>query len=149
MDNLPPPEATRRLGVSTHLIRLSDGRLWGFALPTIRLVPLVVRQVDTLGRPYEKITLGTSYGYPIEIDRLWDTAKRAMEQGPTERRLETFFALAAALLRRAHEIDLAVAATLLAVSIDDLPRIVAAVINVVLGQDCPEEPGENRNIPHV
>ena len=59
--------------------------------------------------------------------------RSACEGGTVREQYEAFFSLAAALLRRAHEISLATACDLLSVPEDELPRLVRDVMAVVFG----------------
>jgi hypothetical protein len=56
-----------------------------------------------------------------------------------ERQCESLIRLAAALIRRAHDIDLKVAASLLELGVDELPGVVEAILSVVTGR-CPGDP---------
>ena len=55
MNNPCKPERTLREGIDFTAIRLSDGRSWGFARPSLRLIPEVVAGIDALGRATETI----------------------------------------------------------------------------------------------
>jgi hypothetical protein len=133
MSEFPKPEQTRRPGIPTVPIILADGRAWGFARPTLRLMPIVAPRKDDLGRHTETITVRATSGYPLEIERLLDALRSALGGGSEVTQYEAFFRLAAALLRRAHDIDLTTAAALLAVDAAELPRIVAEVLAVAFG----------------
>jgi hypothetical protein len=143
MDALISPDRTRREGVEAFSITLADGNRWGLALPSPRLRPVVVEGVDSLGRPTNSIDLVSEYGYPLEIRRLIDDLRSACDQGVAERQYECLIRLAAALIRRAHDIDLAVAASLLELGVDELPGVVEAILWVVTGQ-CPVDPASPR-----
>ena len=108
-------------------------------MPSPRLRLVVVGGVDTLGRPDETIQVASEFGYPLEIRRLVDDLRSACEQPAAERQYEALIRLAAALLLRAHDIDLMEAASLLEMGVDELPRLVEAVLSVVTGE-CPEDP---------
>ena len=133
MIDLPTPEETRFDGVSCHPIRLADGNTWGFANPTIRLRPKVICGVDRLGRPAETIAVAMEFGYSLEIQRLAEAMWTASENDPPAKQYESFFALASALLRRAHDIDLSTACFLLAVSDQELPQLISEVVTVATG----------------
>jgi hypothetical protein len=139
MDTRPTPARTRREGIAAFPITLADGNDWGLSLPSPRLRLTVVGGVDPLGRPTETIRVATEFGYPLEISRLVDDLRSACEQPAAERQYETLIRLAAALLRRAHDIDLTEAASLLELEIDDLPRLVETVLSVVTGE-CLDNP---------
>ena len=134
MDVLISPDRTKREGVEAVSITLADGHRWGLALPSLRLRPQVSEGVDSLGRPASKIRLVTVLGYPLEIRRLIDDLQSACDQEEPERQYENLIRLTVALLRRAHDIDLATAASLLEMGVDDLPRIVEAVLSAVTGE---------------
>jgi len=133
MVDTPSPEKTRRPGVEALFIGLADGNDWGLALPSIRLSPRVVEEVDSLGRPTSRIEVRTRIGYPLEITQLIDQLRLACQQNSTEWQYEALIQLAAALIIRAHEITLSDAVSLLEVGSDDLPRLVEAVLSVVTG----------------
>ena len=139
MDDRPTPDRTRREGIATFPITLADGNDWGLSLPSPRLRPLVVGGVDSLGRPTETIRVVTEFGYPVEIRRLVDDLRSACEQPAADRQYEALIRLTAALIRRAHDIDLTEAASLLELGVDDLPHLVEAVLSVVTGE-CLEDP---------
>ena len=143
MDILASPDRTRRAGVEVCPILLADGNRWGFALPSPRLRPEVVEGVDGLGRPSWTIRLVSEFGYPLEIRRLIDDLRTVCDQGDPDRQFESLIRLAAALVCRAHDIDLSVAASLLEMGVDDLPGFVEAVLSVVSGE-CQVDPGATR-----
>ncbi len=142
MDNRPTPGATRREGVRTIPIVLADGQAWGLAAPSPRLRPEIVPGVDALGRPTERIRVVAEVGYPLEIRRLVADLRVACGAGPAARPYDAWFGLAIALLRRAHDLDLAEAAELLDPSPADLPSLVDAVLAIVTGG-----PSEDRDLP--
>ena len=136
MDASISPGRTRREGVGAFSITLADGHRWGLALPSPRIRPVVVEGVDPLGRPSSSIRLVSEYGYPLAIRRLIDDLRSACDQEAAERQYESLIRLAAALIRRAHDIDLTEAASLLELGVDELSGVVEAVLSVVSGQ-CP------------
>jgi hypothetical protein len=129
------PDRTRRQGIQSHPIRLADGNLWGLALPQDRLRAKVVSGVDALGRLTETIHLVTEFGYPLEIRRLIEDLRDACEQGTPDGQHEKLFRLAASLIRRAHDLELAEIAGLLEIDCVDLPVFVETILSVVTG-DC-------------
>lgn len=131
MSKRPSPSETRLPDTPAHLLRLSDGDTWGFALPGPRLVPTVVRVTDPLGRTTESISARVETGYPLEILRKWDELRRASETGSPDQQYEAFLALAVALLRRAHDISPPEARELLAVADEEWPRLVAEILAIV------------------
>jgi hypothetical protein len=143
MDDQPTPDLTRRGGVRAFPITLADGNDWGLALPSTRLRPRVEVGVDPLGRPAEILRVEAEFGYPIEIRRLVDALRSACEGDEEEPRYETLFRLAATLIRRAHDIDLPTAASLLELDVEDLPRLVEVVVSVVTGASL-ESPASTR-----
>ena len=126
------PERTLRAGIAFTPIRLSDGRSWGFARPSLRLVPEVVAGIDALGRKTETIRARVEYGYSLEIQTLLDRLRGACLSGPVSQQYDDFFAFAEALLRRVHDIDGSMAATLLTVDQDDLPGLIREVLTTAL-----------------
>ena len=136
MNYTSPPDRTRRQGVEASSIVLADGNRWGFALPTPRLRPEIVEGVDCLGRPSQSIRLVSEYGYPLEIRRHTDLLRSACERGEPDRQFEALIRLAAALLCRAHVIEVAEAVTLLEIAEDELPAFVEAVLSIISG-NCP------------
>ncbi len=134
MDIPTSPDRSRREGVEAFPISLADGNRWGFALPSPRLRPEVIESVDVLGRPSRTIRLISEFGYPLEIRRLIDDLRTTCDQDEPERQFEVLIRLAAALVCRAHDIDLRVAISLLEMSVDDIPRFVEAVLSVVFGE---------------
>ena len=139
MDDQTNPVLTRREGVRALPITLADGQEWGLALPSTRLKPRVEASVDDLGRPTELIRVEAEFGHPLAIRRLVDGLRSACERDEDEPRYEALSRLAAALIRRAHDIDLATAASLLELDLDDLPRLVEGVLTAATG-GCPENP---------
>ena len=136
MDALISPDRTRREGVGAFSITLADGNQWGLALPSPRLRPVVIDGVDALGRPTSSIRLVSEYGYPLEIRRLIDDLRSACDREEAVRQYESLIRLAAALIRRAHDIDLAAAVSLLEMGVDQLPEVVEAILSVVT-RHCP------------
>jgi hypothetical protein len=143
MDTPISPDCTRHEGVEALSILLADGNRWGLALPSPRLRPEVIEGVDRLGRPSTKVRLVSEFGYPLEIRRLIDDLRSACDQGDSERQFEALIRLAAALICRAHNIDLKLAASLLEMGVDDLPGFVETVLLVVSGE-CPVNSGATR-----
>ena len=131
MDGLHSPSSTRLGEVPARTIVLSDGQEWAFALPTLRISPKVETRLDELGRPVEGVVVTYGFGYPRAIERLLAAVKAAVATGTAGEQCEAFFALAAALLRRAHDVSLSTACELLTVPEDDLTRLVEAVMAVV------------------
>lgn len=133
MHDRPTPDSSRRDGGPARSIRLSDGAEWGLMLPSVRLVPKVVADLDKLGRPVERVSVEVDFGYPTEIQSLIDALRDACGGGPVFRQYEAFFALSAALLCRTHEISPSIACELLSVSESELPRLVRDVVAVISG----------------
>lgn len=134
MDESLRPERTRRLGVDSSSIQLADGNRWGFALPRPRLRPVVVREVDDLGRPVEKVQVATEFGYPLATRKLIDDLRIACGRGTAESQHEAFFRLATSLVRLAHDIELNEVVGLLEMDLDELPGFVDAVLAIVFGE---------------
>ncbi len=134
MDERPTPDSTRRGGVRALPIALADGQLWGLALPSPRLRPRVERGVDALGRPTEEVRVAAEFGHPIEIRLLVADLRAACDGDREDRRYQALVRLAAALIRRAHDVDLATAASLLELDVDDLPGLVEAVLSAATGE---------------
>jgi hypothetical protein len=139
MAERPTPASTRREGIPARSIRLTDGDYWDFARPTVRLTPSVATEFDQLGRPVDRVTVGIGFGHPPKINKLVSDLRAACENGPVSQQYEAFFSLAATLLRRAHDIDLAAACELLAVSEEELCRLVTEVMAVALEVQPPSE----------
>jgi len=79
-----------------------------------------------------------AFGHPLEIEKLFRTVQAVSESGPVSEQYAAFFALAVALLRRAHDIGLDTACELLAVSADELPHLVRVVLSVAsIGEELP------------
>ena len=127
----PTPEGTRRVDVPAHPIILADGRAWGFARPSTRLKPTVVAGHDRAGRPAESVAVRVVVDYPLEVRRRLDAVRSALA-GSDDDRVEAIFELAAALLRRAHDVDPTTAAALLDLG-DDLPRFASELLAVAFG----------------
>ena len=140
MSDRMSPEVTRREGVSTVPIRLADGRQWGIACPSVMLRPRVVFSTDEFGRQVEQVSLEVRLGYPSAIDGLYRAVKAAYESGSVEEQYLAFFTLAAALLRRAHDVTLETALSLLAVPNEELPALVCEVMEIVSGGDAMKSP---------
>jgi hypothetical protein len=134
MDERPTPDPTRRQGVRALSITLADGNEWGLALPSTRLRPRVERGLDALGRPIESIRVAAEFGHPVEIRRLVAALRSACQGDQERRRYEALIHLAVALIRRAHEIDLTTAVSLLELDVEDLPRLIEAVLSAVTGK---------------
>lgn len=139
MNERPAPDRIRREGIATFPITLADGNDWGLALPSPRLRLVVVEGVNFLGRPTETIQVTTEFGYPLEIRQLVNNLRSACEQPTARAQYDALIRLAIALIRRAHEIDLREAASLLEVGVNDLPRLVEVVLSVVTGE-CLDHP---------
>jgi hypothetical protein len=127
------PRSTCRDGVPSRPVILADGDTWGFALPTVRYSPAVAVSPDAFGRPVERVTVEVGFGYPLEIQRLIDGFRTASELGTAAEQYAAFFTLAAALLRRAHDLDLTTACELLEVSDADLAHVVNAALEAISG----------------
>jgi hypothetical protein len=139
MADRPTPNATRREEVPARMIRLADGNYWGFARPTVRLTPMVATDLDRLGRKVEHVTVAIGFGYPPMIERLIDGVRSTCDRGSVSQQYETFFSLAAALLHRSHDLSREAACELLAVSEDELFRLVREVMAVALEEECTSE----------
>lgn len=144
MSDRPTPDSSRREGVPARSIRLSDGADWGFLRPAVRLTPKVVRDHDRLGRPSERVSVAVEFGYPPEIQGLIDGLEEASESGSVDRQYEAFFALAVALLRRAHDLSASTACELLCVSRDELPGLVREVVSIISEGKGPAQIGPGR-----
>jgi hypothetical protein len=131
MSKRPAPEVTRLPDVPSRSLRLADGNTWGFALPSRRLIPSVVRTMDPLGRTTESISARVETGYPLEIRRLWNDLRRAHETGFPAAHYEAFLALAVSLLRRAHDISPSEARELLSVADEEWPRLVDEILAIL------------------
>ena len=138
MEVWPSPSSTRHDGVPARSIRLSDGLEWGFSLPTRRLSPKVEVHLDDLGREVEKIAVQFRFGYPCSIEILIDDLRSSCEGGTVAEQYKAFFSLAAALLRRAHDVSLTTACSLLEVPEHDIPRLVSAVL-ATISEHSPEQ----------
>lgn len=141
MTETPTPDSSRRDGIPVRPIRLADGRDWGFSRPTARLSPAVHAGQDRLGRPVERISVATGFGYPLEISRMIEAVRAACDRGSIAQQYEAFFFLASSLLRRAHEIDMATACELLSVSEGELSLLVREVMAVVNEVESTTAPG--------
>ena len=135
MSERPTPDSTRRDGVAARPIRLADGSDWGFASPTVLLIPRPETRYDGFGRPVDRVVVELGFGYPLAIRRLLGDVRTACEQGPISSQYEAFMALAISLLRRAHDVSLTTACELLTVPDDQLPRLAGEVMEVVSGQE--------------
>ena len=143
MNELMNPESSRRDGIAAFPIILADGQPWGFALASSRFKPEVVPGVDDLGRPVEIVRVVTEVGYPLAIRRQIDELRCSCESGEAQGQYEALIRLAMSLLRRAHDLEPRVAASLLEVGAEDLPDFVNALLSVVTG-DCLETLGSPR-----
>ena len=127
----PTPQSTRREGIPSQSFRLADCELWGFARPTIRLSPKVVKSLDVMGRPRERICVELGFGYPYEIERLIENVRVSHEHGSTKEQYDAFFELAVRLLRRCHDLSQEFACEVLTVSEEELPLLVEVVMSLV------------------
>jgi hypothetical protein len=135
MPSRPTPDESRRGDVPAKCVRLSDGAGWGFLRPTVRLMPEVVRDLDELGRPVERVSIEVGFGYPPDIRARIGAVEDACARGPDAARCEAFLALAASLLLRVHDVTPAVAYELLSVPEGEVPRLVREVLSVVSERD--------------
>lgn len=135
MDERPTPDRTRRREIRAVPLTLADGLAWGLALPATRLRPTVVWGVDSLGRPTEAIRLVAEYGYPAEIRRAIDRLRSECEAGDASGQREAILALGVALLRRAHDVGAAFAASLFETGPGAFPRLAEAIVEVVTADD--------------
>jgi hypothetical protein len=135
----PTPESSRRDGVPACAIRLADGNDWSFAKPTVRLTPRVEIQPDRFGRPVERTIVELAFGYPPSIQRRLDDLRSSWDYESLSSQYETFFSLAGSLLLRAHDISLSTAYELLAVSDNELARLVGQIIALVSSEEKAEE----------
>lgn len=124
------PDLTRRDGVPAHPIRLADGAEWGLALPTVRITPKVITEVDSLGRPVDRVTVEVGFGHPPGVRRLIECLKFSCERGTVAQQYAALFALAAEFLCRAHDVSMEAACELLSVSDAELPPFVRVVMAV-------------------
>jgi hypothetical protein len=145
MDVTTTPDRSRRDGIEAVPIPLADGNRWGLALPSTRLKPEFVEGVDALGRPVRTTRLVSRTGYPPEIRALIEALRSASDQGHPQEQYDALIQLAAALVHRAHEIDLESARSLVEVGVEDLPGLVEVVLTVVTG-GCPADPEPMRKV---
>jgi hypothetical protein len=135
------PELTRREGIFMQPVRLADGREWGIALPSVTLRPRVVLSTDEFGRQSELVSVDVGFGYASEIESLCRSVRAASGSGSVEEQYGAFFSLAAALLRRAHDVSLDAALQLLTVSGDELPGLVRTISAIALRREPSVLPG--------
>ena len=147
MDIAHLADRSRRDGIDALSIPLADGNHWGLALPSTRLRPETIEGFDGLGRPSKTVRLSLGFGYPPEIRKLIQDLRSACEQAEPVRRYDALIRLAAALVRRAHEIDQESAMSLLEMGVDELPGLVEAVLSVVSGRR-PLDSGPMRKVDH-
>lgn len=143
MKTRPTPEVTRREEVPGRPVSLADGNEWELALPTVRYSPAVAVTPDAFGRPVQGVAVAVGFGYPVEIQSLIAGLRAACERGTEAEQYAAFFSLAAALLRRAHDIDLPTACELLGVADPELPSLARAVLGAVSGNRW-ASPDDNR-----
>jgi hypothetical protein len=124
-------DRTRRKGIQTFEVQLADGKLWGFALPGLRLYPIARHESDASGRTKTRIALAARPGYPIEVLRLRGELAAACKVDDADRVVNAFRCLAIALLQSAHDLELTEAKALLDPSRVDLQEIARALIPVV------------------
>ena len=136
------PDLTRCASVPVQLVLLGDGQNWGLAMPSPRYRPEVVPGIDELGRPTEMVKLVARTGYPMTIHRLIDQLRSACcAESNLEgeiRRFDALMALCLALLRRAHDLTLIDAVSLLDLDDEGLSRLVDTVLKVV--DNVPSDP---------
>lgn len=144
-DAPPTPESSRDPAVAVRLVTLADGRPWGLALPTTRYRPVVAPGGDPPGEPAQAARLVARAGYPAPIERLVADFRVAClaPRGPVAdgRRHRALMALAAALLRRAHDVSPPVAAALLDLDGSRLEDLVDAVVALEGGVTLLPRPG--------
>ena len=131
MATLPDPQSTRREGIPARSFTLSDSQEWGFALPSRLIRPRIDVHHDALGRRVNQIQVEVGFGYPVYIRRLIESLREASLGDSVPLQYEAFLALAAALLMRAHDIDLSTAFYLLTISEEDFPFLIRHVLTVI------------------
>ncbi len=147
---LPAPGPTRRASVLAHPVTLADGQTWGLARPARRYRPEVVPSADVFGRIAPTVRLVVRTGYPWRIEHLVTELHSACRAGRDaagdQRRYEALLDLAVALLRRAHDLTLAEAITLLDLDSAGLACLVDSVVAAVAGVPADSSPGANLDL---
>lgn len=131
MANVISPQATRRAGIPSRSIVLSDGLEWGFSLPSRLIRPRIVGSCDSLGRQIERVTVEIGFGYPLQIRRLIDRLGKSHDHGSVSEQYDSFMNLAVSLLTRCHDIDVSFACRLLTVSEEEFPALVDHVSRII------------------
>jgi hypothetical protein len=131
MTEIPIPDRTRRAGIPFDSVRLADGRLWGLARPTTRLVPIIVEDGSEAGRIALSISIHVAFGYPLEISRLVDALCIASRGDSAPAQYQAFCSLSIALLQRVHDIEKTTASELLSLDSDALPGLVRDILAIV------------------
>ena len=125
------PESTRREGIRSKSIVLSDGREWGFSLPSRLIRPRISDSFDAFGRRLDRVTVEVVFGFPLFIRRLIDRLRSTLETDSIADQYEAFMSLARARLLRAHDIDSSTACQLLNVSEENFPALAHHVLRIV------------------
>ena len=129
------PDATRREGINASAIRLSDGAEWSFMRPSARLQPEVVYDLGPCGQQIRRIRIQIRFGYPRAIEVLIDNLRRACDQDSVSAQYQAFFELAVSLVRRAHDISVEDACSLLEVPESETARLVRDVMTIISFRD--------------
>jgi hypothetical protein len=131
MTEIPTPEDTRRDGIPFAPVRLADGRLWGFARPTTRLVPIIAEDEPGVGRTPPRITIHLDFGYSLAISRLVDALRIASRGDSATQQYQAFCSLAIALLKHVQDVERTTASDLLNLDSDALPGLVREILAIV------------------
>lgn len=127
------PDRTRTDHRPVRTVRLADGAQWGLACPGTLLVPDVTIGTGEDGMPAVAVRTRARRGHSPAIARLVEGLVDALQGKSGHGPSDAFFSLAAALLRKAHDVDQSTAYRLLEVSGADLLQLVATVHEAVGG----------------
>jgi hypothetical protein len=127
------PDQSRHEGVGGLEVILADGQAWTLALPTVRLRPRLRAGVDAFGRKAEIVEVATEFGHPVAIRQRIERLRESCSAEPASEQYDALFQLGVALLLRAHDLELETAASLFEVGIEELPRLIDAILAAALG----------------
>jgi hypothetical protein len=127
--------------VAAISVRLADGGVWGLGLPTIRYQPRFESLLDEFGRCAENVKTTSVREHSHEVSDAVERLSVACESGVEVEMYDAFLNLAAALIRRVHEIDQSAALDLLDVPDQALPALVEAVVSATRTGYSSTEPG--------
>ena len=115
---------------NTKPILLSDGNLWTFPLPSLRLSPVFTGFDHTPASDREPLVVRRRIGHSLKIEQARMSIEDGLECESSVTLWTRFFTLATELLRELHPVNLSTCTELLLVSESELPRLLREVIDL-------------------